>query len=110
MEFLVFLILAAIAVLGAVAKWTAVPYPIVFLAGGIVLALIPGMPTVQLAPDLVFLVFLPPLIFGDGYVTDWREFKRYIRPIGALAIGLVVATSVTVAFVAHWLIGVPDPG
>jgi CPA1 family monovalent cation:H+ antiporter len=106
-EILVFIILGCIAVLGVIAKRTRVPYPIVFLAGGIVLALVPGMPTVQLAPELVFLVFLPPLIFGDGFVTDWRDFKRYIRPIGFLAIGLVIVTSVTVAFVAHWLIGVP---
>jgi CPA1 family monovalent cation:H+ antiporter len=77
------------------------------LLAGIGLALIPGMPPVQLAPELVFLVFLPPLIFGDGFVTDWLDFKRYIRPIALLATGLVVATSVTVAYVAHWLIGLP---
>ena len=107
MEILVFIILGCIAIFGVIAKRTRLPYPIVFLLGGIALALIPGMPTVQLAPELVFLVFLPPLIFGDGFVTDWRDFKRYIRPIGFLAIGLVIATSVTVAFVAHWLIGLP---
>jgi CPA1 family monovalent cation:H+ antiporter len=90
-----------------VAKWVRLPYPIVFLLGGIALALVPGMPPVRLAPDLVFLVFLPPLIYGDGYVTDWRDFKRYIQPITMLATGLVVATSVSVAFVAHWLIGLP---
>jgi CPA1 family monovalent cation:H+ antiporter len=107
LEILVFLILALIAVFAVLAKWVRQPYPIVFLLGGIALALIPGMPTVRLAPDLVFLVFLPPLIFGDGYVTDWRDFKRYIQPITMLATGLVIATSVTVAFVAHWLIGLP---
>jgi CPA1 family monovalent cation:H+ antiporter len=107
LEILVFLILGCIALFGVIAKQTRLPYPIVFLLGGIGLALIPGMPPVELAPDLVFLVFLPPLIFGDGYVTDWRDFKRYIRPIGFLAIGLVIATSVTVAYVAHWLIGLP---
>jgi CPA1 family monovalent cation:H+ antiporter len=106
-ELLVFIILACIAVLGVVSRWIGQPYPIVFLLGGIALALIPGMPPVRLAPDLVFFVFLPPLIFGDGYVTDWRDFKRYLRPITLLATGLVVATSVTVAFVAHWLIGLP---
>jgi len=55
----------------------------------------------------VFLVFLPPLIFGDAFVTDWRQFRRYIEPIALLATGLVVVTSVTVAYVAHWLIGLP---
>jgi monovalent cation/hydrogen antiporter len=106
-EIYVFSILALVAVLAVIAKGTRQPYPIVFLIGGIALAFVPGMPALKLAPDLVFLVFLPPLIFGDGYITDWREFKRYIQPIALLATALVVATSVSVAFVAHWVIGLP---
>lgn len=106
-ELNIFLILALIAVLAVVAKWTRQPYPIVFLLGGIGLAFVPGMPVIKLAPDLVFLVFLPPLIFGDAYVTDFRQFKRFIQPIVLLATGLVVLTSVSVAFVAHWVIGLP---
>lgn len=102
-----FLVLVLIAALAVVARWSRQPYPIVFLLGGIVLAFVPGMPVIKLAPDVIFLVFLPPLIFGDAYVTDWRRFKRYIRPITALATGLVVTTSVSVAFVAHWVIGLP---
>jgi monovalent cation/hydrogen antiporter len=103
----IFVVLALIAVLAVVAKWTRQPYPIVFLLGGIALAFVPGMPVIRLAPALVFLVFLPPLIFGNAYVTDWRQFKRYLQPITLLATGLVVATSVSVAFVAHWVIGLP---
>jgi Na+/H+ antiporter len=106
-ELTIFLILALIAVLAVVAKWTRQPYPIVFLLGGIALAFVPGMPAIQLAPDLVFLVFLPPLIFGDAFVTDFRQFMRFIQPIVLLATGLVVLTSVSVAFVAHWVIGLP---
>jgi CPA1 family monovalent cation:H+ antiporter len=106
-EFAILLVLALVVVLAIVAKWSRQPYPIVFLLGGIVLAFVPGMPVLKLAPDLVFLIFLPPLIFGDAYVTDWRQFKRYIQPIALLATGLVVVTSVTVAYVAHWLIGLP---
>ena len=102
-----FLVLALIVALAVVAKWTRQPYPIVFLVGGIALAFVPGMPAIRLAPDLIFLVFLPPLIFGDAYVTDWRQFKRFIKPITLLATGLVVATSISVAFVAHWVIGLP---
>ncbi len=102
-----FLVLALIAALAVLAKWTRQPYPIVFLLGGIVLAFVPGMPEIRLAPDVVFLVFLPPLIFGDAYVTDFRQFMRYIKPITLLATGLVVATSISVAFVAHWVIGLP---
>ncbi len=106
-EVTIFLILALIAALAVVAKWTRQPYPIVFLLGGIALAFVPGVPVIKLAPDLVFLVFLPPLIFGDAFVTDFRRFKRFIKPIVQLATGLVVLTSVSVAFVAHWVIGLP---
>ena len=106
-EISMLLILALIAVLAVIAKGTRQPYPIVFLIGGIALAFVPGMPAITLAPDLVFLVFLPPLIFGDAFVTDWRQFKRYLQPITLLATVLVVATSVSVAFVAHWVIGLP---
>jgi Na+/H+ antiporter len=106
-ELNIFLILAFIAILAIVAKATRQPYPIVFLLGGIALAFVPGVPTITLAPELVFLVFLPPLIFGDAYVTDWRQFKRFVQPIAALATGLVVVTSISVAYVAHWVLGFP---
>lgn len=102
-----FVVLGLIAGLAVLAKWMHQPYPIVFLVGGIALAFVPGMHTIKLAPDLIFLVFLPPLIFGDAYVTDWRQFRRYLEPITLLATGLVVATSISVAFVAHWVIGLP---
>jgi NhaP-type Na+/H+ or K+/H+ antiporter len=88
-----------------VAKATRLPFPIVFLVGGIALAFVPGVPQIKLVPGLIFLIFLPPMIFGDAYVTDWRQFKRYRQPIVFLATGLVVVTSVSVAFVAHWVIG-----
>ena len=106
-ELNIFMILALIAILAIIAKWTRQPYPIVFLLGGIGLAFVPGVPAIQLAPELVFLVFLPPLIFGDAYVTDWRQFKRFVQPIASLATGLVVVTSISVAYVAHWVIGLP---
>jgi CPA1 family monovalent cation:H+ antiporter len=106
-ELSIFLVLLLVAALAVVAKWSRQPYPIVFLLGGIVLAFVPGMPAIRLAPELVFLVFLPPLIFGDAYVTDVRQFVRYLEPIALLATGLVVVTSVTVAYVAHWVIGLP---
>ena len=104
---LLVLILAGIVALALIAKKLDVPYPVVFVIGGLVVAMIPGVPTIRLEPDLVFLLFLPPLIFGDGWATDYRAFMRYRRPIFALALGLVVVTSVAVAFVAHWMIGIP---
>ncbi|HEY0381591.1 MAG TPA: Na+/H+ antiporter [Candidatus Elarobacter sp.] len=100
-------LLAGIVALTLVAKKLRVPYPIVFVIGGLVLALIPGVPTVTLAPETVFLLFLPALIFGDGWTTDYHAFKRFYQPIFMLAIGLVAFTSVIVAYVAHWLMGFP---
>ncbi len=100
-------LLAAIVALALLAKRLHVPYPVVFVVGGLGIALVPGVPAVELQPDLVFLLFLPPLIFGDGWTTDYRSFIRYRKPIFALALGLVVCTSVAVAFFTHWLIGVP---
>ncbi len=101
------LLLAAIVALTLIAKKLRVPYPIVFVIGGLVLALIPGVPAVTLAPETVFLLFLPALIFGDGWTTDFRAFKRFYQPIFLLAVGLVAFTSVVVAYVAHWMMGFP---
>jgi CPA1 family monovalent cation:H+ antiporter len=100
-------VLAGLVALALIAKRLRVPYPVVFVIGGLVVALLPHVPAIELRPDVVFLLFLPPLIFGDGWTTDYRSFKRYARPIFMLAIGLVAFTSVVVAYVAHWVIGVP---
>src|SRR5665213_1362154 len=85
-------ILAGIVALALLAKRLKVPYPIVFVIGGLIVAAIPGIPTIALQPDLVFLLFLPALIFGDGWTTDYRSFKQYAQPIFMLAIGLVTFT------------------
>ncbi|MGD0471776.1 MAG: Na+/H+ antiporter [Candidatus Velthaea sp.] len=100
-------LLTAIVVLALAAKKIGVPYPVVFVIGGVLLGFIPGTPAIVLEPDLVFLLFLPPLIFGDGWTTDVRTFLRYKHPILWLAIGLVLFTSVCVAYAAYWLIGFP---
>src|ERR1051325_5196132 len=63
------------------------------------------MPLVELVPELVLLVVLPPLIYSAGVAMSWREFRFNLRPIGLLAIGCVVFTTVAVAAVAHWLLG-----
>ena len=100
-------LLGAIVALAVIAKRLGVPYPVIFVVGGSLLGLIPGSPRVALAPDLVFLLFLPPLIFGDGWTTDVRAFMRYRQPILSLALGLVLFTSLCVAYIAHWLMGFP---
>jgi CPA1 family monovalent cation:H+ antiporter len=96
-------LLAVTIALGALAKRFELPYPIVFVIGGAALALVPGLPQIELNPELLFLVVLPPLLYAGGWTTDWTAFRRNLRPIGLLAIGLVIVTTVAVAYVAHAL-------
>jgi CPA1 family monovalent cation:H+ antiporter len=108
-ELVVGLLVVAVA-LGYVARWIGVAYPILLLLGGLVLGFLPGVPTVELEPDLVFLLLLPPILFGAAYSTPIRDFKANLRPIGLLAIGLVLFTTVVVATVAVAIIpGLPWP-
>jgi Na+/H+ antiporter len=100
---LLVVLLAAVTGLSLIAKRINVPYPVAFVIGGVALALLPGLPAMVLDPQYVFLLVLPPLLFGAGWNTDWIEFKRNRRPIALLAIGLVVFTTVVVALVAHAL-------
>jgi len=83
----------------------AIPYPILFVIGGLFIGFIPILPTqLTLDPNLIFFVFLPPLLYIQAFYTSWRDFRFYLRPILLLSIGMVVVTTVTVAYVAHWLI------
>jgi Na+/H+ antiporter len=100
---LLFVMLGAIVVVAVVAKRFNVPYPIAFVVGGSLLAFAPQLPPIELDPNIVFLIFLPPLLFSGGWLTDWKVFKENARPIGLLAIGLVVATTGAVGIVAHAL-------
>ena len=86
-------------------RWT-IPYPTVMVLTGLVVALIPGLPEVRLTPEVVFLIFLPPLLYAAAWQTPWNDFKKNIRPISMLALGLVLVTTVVVAIVAKMLI--PD--
>ena len=100
----VLLILVAIAVLYALSVKINVPYPTLFVLGGLLLAFVPGLPRIQLEPDLVLLVFLPPLLFIAAIETNFRELRQNIAPITRLAFGLVVFTVVVVAVVAQALV------
>jgi Na+/H+ antiporter len=80
---------------------------IVLVLAGVALALIPGLPAIELAPQLVLLVILPPLIYSAGVAMSWREFKFNLRPITLLAFGCVVFTTCAVAVAAHYLLGLP---
>ena len=101
--------LLAIAALGIAARKLAVPYPILFVVGGLLIGLIPGIPPVRFEPELLFLFFLPPLLFPAALFTSWRDFRADIRPISFLAIGLVLFTTVSVAYLAHYFMGLPLP-
>jgi Na+/H+ antiporter len=100
----VILLLGAVLALTTIAQKIVIPYPILLVIGGLCLGLIPGIPTVTLSPDLVFLVFLPPILWSAAYFTSWREFRDNLRPISLLAVGLVLATTAAVAFVARILL------
>src|SRR5213078_434315 len=100
-------LLLAVAVLALVARKLTIPYPILFVIGGLVLSLVPKLPKVRLDPELVFLFILPPLLFPAALFTSWRDFRANLRPISLLAIGLVLFTTVAVALLAHHFIGLP---
>lgn len=92
--------------LTALARRLPVPTPILQVGAGLAVALIPGLTIPELEPDLVFFVFLPPILWAAAFFTSWREFKANARPIGLLAIGLVLATTAAVAVAIRWLL--PD--
>lgn len=101
-------LLAVVAVLAIVARTINIPYPILLVVGGLALGFVPGLPQVELSPDLIFLLFLPPLLYLSAWTTSWRDFRANRRPISLLAIGLVLVTTVVIAVVAHLAIpGMP---
>ncbi|HEX7252460.1 MAG TPA: cation:proton antiporter, partial [Thermoanaerobaculia bacterium] len=100
---LILVLFAVVAALRLLADRLGVPLPALLVLGGIVLAVIPGLPRPRLEPDLVFLIFVPPLLFWTALNTSWRDFRTNLRSISLLAIGLVLATMAAVAAVAHAL-------
>jgi len=104
---LILALLVIAVVLGVLASWLKTPYPILLVIGGILLGLQPGLPVFPLDPHIVFLLFLPPLLYAAAFRTPWPEFRAQIRPITLLAVGLVLFSTVAVAAVAHYGIGLP---
>jgi monovalent cation/hydrogen antiporter len=94
-------LLAGVGALLFVAPIARVPYPILMVLGGLVLSFTPGLPEFDLPPELVLIAFLPPLLYSSAFFTSLRDLRANIRPIGLLSIGLVGATTVGVAVVAH---------
>ena len=95
------ILLVAVVLLVWVARQLSIPYPIVLVAGGLGLGALPGLPDLELEPDVVFLVFVPPLVHAAGYQASPRLLARDWRPIGLAALVLVLMTVVAVALVAH---------
>ena len=102
---LMLVLLFAVIALVLLAQKINIPYPIPLVIGGLLLSLIPGLPPVHLNPDLVFVMFLPPLLYSAGLMTSWRDFRANLKSILSLAIGLVLLTIVVTAWFAHHFVG-----
>jgi Na+/H+ antiporter len=100
-------LLVAITALSILARTLHVPYPIALVMGGLALGFVPGIGEVTLSPDLVLLIFLPPLLYGAAFFSNPRELRSNVSDIGWLAVGLVFVTTGLVAVVAHELVGLP---
>jgi len=97
-------LLFGVAFLGILSNKYKFPFPIALVLSGVCISIIPGLPVIELGPDVVFIIFLPPLLYAAAWNTSWHDFKANLRPIGFAAIGLVIFTTSIVAIAAHWLI------
>ncbi|MFI5375272.1 MAG: Na+/H+ antiporter [Candidatus Rokuibacteriota bacterium] len=105
---LVLALLIAVAALVTIARRLGIAYPIFLVIGGLLLGLVPGLPRVEIDPDLIFLLVLPPLLYAAAFFTPLRSLRANLGPIASLAVGLVVASAFAAAAVTHTLIpGVP---
>ena len=104
---LILICLVAVALLAIVARKIGIPYPILLTVGGGALALVPGLPMIHLDPELVFSLFLPPLLYPAAVYTSWRDFRANLRSILPLAILLVLLTMIATAYLVHALTGLP---
>ena len=94
-------LLLAVAALVTLARVVGVPYPIFLVIGGLAIGAVPGMPHVELEPDLVLLIFLPPLLYSAAFFASLRDLRRNVAAISMLSVGLVLVTCVVVAVIAH---------
>ena len=101
----VLFMVAVLAAVAVAAKRLNIAPSILLVIAGLAMAVIPGLPRIQLAPELVLLIVLPPLIYSAGVAMSWREFKFNLRPITVLAFGCVLFTTCAVAAAAHYLLG-----
>ena len=97
-------LLAVLISLSAMIERIKIPQPILLVVAGLLIGFIPSLPDLALDPDIIFLIFLPPLLFDSASQTSWHDFKADIRPISALAVTLVFFTTMAVAVTAHYLV------
>jgi monovalent cation/hydrogen antiporter len=108
-EIVLIALFVSVAGLNTIARWLSVPYPIPLVLGGLVLGLVPGIPEIELDPELVLVVFLPPLLYSAAFFADLRALQRNARPITLASVGLVLMTMGVVAVVGHEAIGLSWP-
>ncbi len=101
---IIILLLFGVSFIGILSNKYHFPFPIALVLCGVIISVIPGLPVIALSPEIIFIIFLPPLLYGAAWNTSWHDFKANIKPIGLAAIGLVLFTTVLVAAAAHWLI------
>src|SRR5687767_10737668 len=106
-EIIVAALFVSAAGLNVLARWLDVPYPIPLVVGGLLLGLVPGIPEVELDPDLVLLIFLPPLLYSAASFGDLAGLRADVRAISMTAIGLVLVTIAIVGVMAHETMGLP---
>jgi monovalent cation/hydrogen antiporter len=106
-ELLLLVLMVAMGGLSVLAGAVRMPYPILLVLGGLVLGFLPGVPRAELPPELVLVLFLPPLLYQAAFFSSPRDLRADLRAISLLAVGLVLATMVAVAAVAHALVGLP---
>jgi monovalent cation/hydrogen antiporter len=109
LELVIFGLLVAVAGFVVLSRLLRVPYPVFLVVGGLALSFVPGLPSVELPPDLVLLIFLPPLLYSAAFFSSPRDLRANLTPIALLSLGLVLLTSVTVAMVGHEIIGLAWP-
>lgn len=103
------MLLAVIAAVAVIAARLRIPAAILLVLTGVGLALVPGLPAIELAPEFVLLMVLPPVIYSAAVAMSWREFRANLRPISLLAVGCVVFTAAATAAATHWLLGLAWP-
>ncbi len=101
-------LLLAVAAVAAIGKWVPLPQPLLLAAGGVALSYLPEFRDVTLEPEVFFLLFIPPLLFADGWLIPKRDLIRVLRPVLMLAFGLVFLTVLVIGYLMHWLVpGLP---